>query len=134
VNRPHRPALVWALAALLAVEFLIVAALAVLSVVAVITGGAGSLASGVALAIIVVLAAIWLGAMVVGTLRGHAWIRAAAVVWQVIQIAVGVGSLLGALAQPWIGWPLVLVGVAAFVLLFTPSVVDATRRRDDTAV
>jgi len=102
--------------------------------VSLVVGGAGSLASGVALTVIVALAAVWLAAMVIGALRGQAWIRAAAVVWQVIQIAVGIGALLGALAQPWIGWPLVVVGVAAFILLFTPSVVDATRHRDDTAV
>jgi hypothetical protein len=119
---------------LLTVEFLLVAALTVLSVVSLVEGGAGSLASGIALTVIVALAAIWLGAMVIGALRGQAWIRAAAVVWQVIQIAVGIGALLGALSQPWIGWPLAIVGVAAFILLFTPSVVEATRHRDDTAV
>jgi hypothetical protein len=124
----------WALVALLTVEFLLVAALLVATVLALAEGGAGSLASGIALTVIVALAAIWLAAMVIGALRGQAWIRAAAVVWQVIQIAVGVGALLGALAQPWIGWPLLIVGVAAFILLFTPSVVEATRHRDDTAV
>jgi hypothetical protein len=134
VNPPHRPALLWVLVGLLTVEFLLVAALTVLTVVSLVEGGAGSLASGIALTVIVALAAIWLAAMVIGALRGQAWIRAAAVVWQVIQIAVGIGALLGALSQPWIGWPLVIVGVAAFVLLFTPSVVAATRRRDDTAV
>jgi len=120
--------------ALLTVEFLLVATLAVLSVVSVVQGGSQDLAGGVALAVIVALAAVWLGAMVVGALRGQSWIRAAGIVWQVIQIAVGVGTLLGPLGQPWLGWPLVIVAVAAFVLLFTPSVVEATRRRDDTAV
>jgi len=134
VNRPRRPPLLWVLVGLLTVEFLLVASLTVLLAVSLAEGGAGSLASGVALTVIAALAAIWLGAMVVGATRGQAWIRAAAVVWQVIQIAVGVGSLLGALAQPGIGWPLTIVGVAAFILLFTPSVVEATRRRDDAAV
>jgi hypothetical protein len=134
VNQPRRPPLLWALAALLTVEFLLVATVAVLAIVSVATGGSGAAASGIALAVIVVLAAVWLGAMVVGALRGQAWIRAAGIVWQVIQIAVGIGTLLGALAQPWIGWPLVIVGVAAFILLFTPSVVNATRRRDDAAL
>lgn len=134
MNPPRRPPLLWALVGLLTLEFLLVAGLTVLTVVSLVEGGAGSLASGIALTVIVALAAIWLAAMVIGALRGQAWIRAAAVVWQVIQIAVGIGALLGALAQPWIGWPLVIVGVAAFVLLFTPSVVEATRHRDETAV
>jgi hypothetical protein len=134
VNRPRRPALLWVLAALLTVEFLLVAALAVVSVIAVAEGGAQTLASGIALAIVIVIAAVWLGAMVVGAVRGRAWIRPAAVVWQVLQIAVGIGALQGALAQPAWGWPLIVVAVAAFILLFTPPVVEATRRREDSAV
>jgi hypothetical protein len=134
VNAPRRPALLWVLAGLLALEFLLVAALAVLSIVSVAQGGSGSAASGIALAVVVVIAAAWLGAMVIGTVRGQAWIRAAGIVWQVIQIAVAIGILVGPLGQPLLGWPLVIVGIAAFILLFTPSVVTATRHRGDTAV
>jgi hypothetical protein len=131
VEARRRPPLVWVLAALLTLEFLLVAALAVLAIVSVAQGGSGGLASGIALAAIIVLAAIWLAAMVVGLLRGQSWVRAAGIVWQVIQIAVGVG-ILG--SQPAIGIPLLVAAVLAFILLFTPSVVAATRRRDDTAV
>lgn len=134
MNAPRRPALIWVLAGLLALEFLLVAALAVLSIASVAQGGSGSLGGGIALSVIVVIAAVWLGAMVVGTVRGQAWIRAAAIVWQVLQIAVGIGLLLGSTAQPLLGWPLVAVAVVAFILLFTPAVVGATRRRGDTAV
>jgi hypothetical protein len=131
VEARRRPPLVWVLAALLTLEFLLVAALAVLAIASVAQGGSGGLASGIALAAIIVLAAIWLAAMVVGLLRGQSWVRAAGIVWQVIQIAVGVG-ILG--SQPAIGIPLLVAAVLAFILLFTPSVVAATRRRDDTAV
>lgn len=131
MTRPRRPVLLWVLAALLAGEFALVAVLAALSIVSVVQSGVDDLASGIALTVVIVLAAIWLGAMVVGALRGRSWIRAAGVVWQVIQIAVGIGILLG---TPALGWPLVVVAVTAFVLLFTPPVVNATRRRDDTAV
>jgi hypothetical protein len=134
VNRPRRPALLWVLVALLSAEFLLMAALAAIAVIGVAEGGAGSLAGGVALAIIVILAALALGAMVIGAIRGQAWIRAAGIVWQILQIAVGIGALQGALAQPVWGWPLVVVGVVAFILLFTPPVVAATRRRDDDAL
>jgi hypothetical protein len=116
------------------VEFLLVAALAVVSVVALIGAPTRAVVSGIALTVVIVLAAVWLAAMVVGAVRGRAWIRAAAVVWQVLQIAVGIGALQGALAQPAWGWPLIVVAVAAFILLFTPQVVEATRRRDDHAV
>lgn len=134
MKAPSRPALIWVLAGLLTLEFLLVAALAALSIASVAQGGSGSLGGGIALSVIVVIAAVWLGAMVVGTVRGQAWIRAAAIVWQVLQIAVGIGLLLGSTAQPLLGWPLVAVAVVAFILLFTPAVVGATRRRGDTAV
>jgi hypothetical protein len=134
VNRPRRPALLWVLAGLLTLEFLLVAGLAVVSIVAVAQGGSSQLASGIALSVIIVLAAVWLAAMAVGAVRGRAWIRPAAIVWQILQIAVGIGALQGALAQPAWGWPLIVVAIAAFILLFTPQVVDATRRRDDHAV
>ena len=131
VNRPRRPALLWVLAVLLTAEFVLMAVLAVVIVIGLADGGAGSLGGGIALAIIVVIAAVSLAAMVVGTVRGQSWIRAAAIVWQVLQIAVGIGALQGAVAQPAWGWPLIGVGVVAFILLFTPSVVAATRHRSD---
>ncbi|WP_344201614.1 hypothetical protein [Pseudolysinimonas kribbensis] len=134
MNAPQRPALLWVLAGLLTLEFLLVAVLAVLSIVSVGTGDAGGVGSGIALAVIVVIAAVWLGAMVIGTLRRQAWIRAAAIVWQIIQIAVGIGVLVGPDAQPLLGWPLVVVAIVAFILLFTPTIVNATRRRGDTAI
>jgi hypothetical protein len=134
VNAPQRPVLLWVLASLLTLEFLLVAVLAVLSIVSVGEGGSGNVGSGIALAVIVVIAAVWLGAMVIGTLRRQAWIRAAAIVWQIIQLAIGIGVLVGPDAQPLLGWPLVAVAVAAFILLFTPTIVNETRRRGDTAI
>lgn len=127
----RRPPLVWLLAAILTLEFLLVAVLAILSIVSVAQSGASDAASGIALAVIIVLAAVWLAAMVVGLLRGHAWVRAAGIVWQFIQIAVGIGILS---SQLGIAVPLLVAAVAAFILLFTPQVVAATRRRDDSAV
>ncbi|MFW8745614.1 hypothetical protein, partial [Mesorhizobium japonicum] len=86
VTSPRRPPLVWLLAAILTLEFLLVAALAILSIVSIAQSGSTDAASGIALAVIIVLAAVWLAAMVVGLLRGHSWVRAAGIVWQVIQI------------------------------------------------
>lgn len=131
VTSPRRPPLVWLLAAILTLEFLLVAALAILSIVSIAQSGSTDAASGIALAVIIVLAAVWLAAMVVGLLRGHSWVRAAGIVWQVIQIAVGVGILGSQLA---IALPLLIAAAAAFILLFTPQVVAATRHRDDSAV
>ncbi len=132
-SAPARP-LLWLLIVLLAAEFVLVAVLAVVSVVLLTSGASGDLTSGVALAIVIVLAAIGLGATVVGAIRGRSWIRAAAIVWQVVQVAVGIGALQGAVAQPVYGWPLIAVAVVAFILLFTKPVVAATSRGTDDAL
>jgi len=131
VNSARRPALLWALIVLLAVEFLAVAALAVTLLFEVLTAPASSVASGIALTIVGIVAAGWLGAIVVGTLRGQAWIRAAAIVWQFLQVAIGVGALQGTVAQPAWGWPLIIVAALVFLLLFAKPVVAMTSVRRD---
>ncbi|HXR44536.1 MAG TPA: hypothetical protein VN759_07000 [Pseudolysinimonas sp.] len=134
MTAPRRPALLWLLIAILTAEFLAVAALAVVSIVLLVTGSAGDFASGIALTIVIVLAALGLGATVVGAVRGRSWIRAASIVWQVLQVAVGIGALQGAVAQPVYGWPLIIVAVVAFILLFTRPVVAATSHRSEDAL
>jgi hypothetical protein len=123
----------WGLIVLLIAEFLLVAGLAVTLVIELLVATPTSFASAVALTVLAILAAIWLGAIVVGTLRGQAWIRSAAIVWQVLQFAVGASAISGTFSTPAIGWPLVVVAFATFVLLFTKPVVDATSRREDRA-
>jgi hypothetical protein len=120
----------WALVVLLTVEFLGVAALAVVLLVETLIAPTTSIGGGIALTVIGFVAAAWLGAIVVGTLRGQAWIRAAAIVWQVLQVAVGVGALQGQVAQPAWGWPLIVLAVVVFILLFMKPVVALTSRRD----
>ncbi len=83
---------------------------------------ADSLSSAIALTVVVALAAIWVGAILVGMWRGSGWSRSAAIVWQVLQFAVGVGALQGAFAQPSLGWPLVIASALAFVLLLSAVV------------
>jgi hypothetical protein len=129
VNAARRPALLWLLVALLTVEFLAVAALAVTLLFETLTAPSATLGGGIALTIVGFVAAAWLGAIVVGTLRGQAWIRAAAIVWQVLQVAVGVGALQGQVAQPAWGWPLIAFAAVVFLLLFTKPVVAMTSAR-----
>jgi len=119
------------LVALLAAEFLLVAALAVTLLVEVLVAEASSLPSAIALTVLAFAAAAWLGALVVGAVRGHAWIRGSAIVWQVLQFAVGAATVSGSFAQPAWGWPLILTAVAAFVLLLSRPVADAVATRPD---
>ena len=133
MNAARRPALLWLLVALLTLEFLAVAALAVTLLIETLTAPSASIGGGIALTIVGVVAAAWLGAIVVGTLRGQAWIRAAAIVWQVLQVAVGVGALQGQVAQPAWGWPLIASAAVVFLLLFTKPVVAMTSARRSTS-
>ena len=88
-----------------------------------------SLATAVALTVLVLIAVAWMAATIVGLLRGQAWVRASAIVWQVLQFAIGLGALQGTFAQPAWGWPLVIVAALTFGLLFLPAVVRATQGR-----
>ncbi|MBX3193922.1 MAG: hypothetical protein KF727_02335 [Microbacteriaceae bacterium] len=127
----RRPAAFWVLVVLLAAEFALVAALAVTLVVELLVARATSLPTAIALTVLAFLAAIWLGAIVVGALRGRAWIRGAAIVWQVLQFAVGAASITGQFAQPAWGWPLVITALVAFGLLMSRPVVEAVATRPD---
>lgn len=133
VSTARRPALLWVLVVLLSIEFLGVAALAVVLLIETLTAPSASVGGGVALTVIGFIAAAWLGAIVVGTLRGQAWVRAAAIVWQVLQVGVGVGALQGQVAQPAWGWPLIVLAAFVFLLLFLKPVVELTSVRRDAS-
>ncbi|PPF56891.1 hypothetical protein C5B94_02180 [Clavibacter michiganensis] len=127
---PRRTPAVVLLTVLLGLEALGMAGITGLLVVDLLTSTPASLASAVALIALSALAAVFLGAVVRGVLRGRSWVRPAAVTWQVLQIAVGVGSLQGVDARQDIGWGLIVPSAVVLVLLFTRSVLLATRRRD----
>ena len=133
MSSTRRPALFWLLIVLLTVEFLGVAALAVVLLFETLTAPSASIGGGIALTVIGFVAAAWLGAIVVGALRGQAWIRAAAIVWQVLQVAVGVGALQGQVAQPAWGWPLIVLAAFVFLLLFLKPVVTLTSGRKEAS-
>jgi hypothetical protein len=87
-----------------------------------------SLASALALLVLTAVAAIWLAVIGVNLLRGRAWVRAATIVWQVLQIAVAIGCFQGAFAQPAVGWVLLVPALVAGLLVFSKPVLEATRR------
>lgn len=128
---PSRPALFWLLVLLLAAEAALLAVATAYLLIEILTVQPDSYAAAAAILLLTLLAAIWLGAIVVGALRGRGWIRGAAIVWQVLQIAVGVGSLQGTFANPSVGLWLIVPAVLVVVLLLVPSVVAVTSARDD---
>ena len=65
--------------------------------------------TAVALTVLVLIAVAWMAATIIGLLRGQAWTRASATVWQVMQFAIGLGAIQGPTAQPAWGWPIIIV-------------------------
>jgi hypothetical protein len=124
------PALV-ILAILLFIEFLLIAAGAVYLLIELLIDIPQSYASAIAIFVLALLAAVWVGMIALHTLRGRPWTRGATVVWQVLQASVGIGCLQGLFARPDLGWPLIVLSVVVLVLLFTKSVVAATARGDE---
>ncbi len=69
---------------------------------------------------LVVVAALLL-AVAVGTLRMRPWSRTAGMVWQALQLLVGLYAFQGDGAQPGLGAVAIVPAVVVIVLLFTPS-------------
>ena len=97
----------WLVAAGLAVETLLMAIVAVSVAMTSVTGSAQDRAGAAVLAVTALALAAGLGAVTAGVLRGARWARSPALVWQIIQVAVGALNLPVA-----IGTPLVVLGVA----------------------
>ncbi len=115
---------------LLGAELLGVAALAVILLVDLVALPPASLETAIALLVLALLLTVALGAALAGVWRGRGWARAAAVVYQVLQFAVGVGALQGIFAQPNWGWPLIIVSAAGFVMLISKPAAEWMRDRD----
>ncbi|MFT4030670.1 MAG: hypothetical protein QM675_12410 [Protaetiibacter sp.] len=129
MKKTDRPPVFWALVVLLGIELAGIAAVAVVLLVDLVAAEPASLATAVALTVLVLVAVAWMAATIVALLRGQAWVRASAIVWQVLQFAIGLGALQGAFAQPGWGWPLIVVAVLTAGMLFLPPVVRATQER-----
>ena len=115
------------LAAVLAVEALGAAAIALLALGASPLGD-GGVTSGLAVAVFVLMLAALLAVVAVGTVRARPWTRSATLVWQLIQALVGAYSLQGAGADLRFGVPALVLAIGGLVLLFTRQVREATER------
>lgn len=129
VKARRKPVLVLTLSGLVVLEAAVVAATAFVLLAGLASAGTSSPVTAIALVVLALLFAAGLLAAAVGLLRSRAWTRAAILVWQVVQFAVGASALTGSGSQPGVGWPLMLVALVVAVLLFTPPVLAATRER-----
>lgn len=95
-------------------------------VIELLTQRPASPGGGLAILALGVIAAVWVSAITVGTVRLRPWIRGGAVTWQLVQIMVAVGCFQGLYARPDVGWAILLPSLVVIVLAFTPKIVAAT--------
>jgi hypothetical protein len=117
-----------ALAVIVWAEVAMLAAWSVWYVTGFVTDVPDSYAGAVLVLALSVLATVWLGFAAAHLLRRKTWTRAAILVWQLCQTAIAAGAFQGIFAAPVVGAVLLVPALAAGVLLFTPSVVEALRR------
>ncbi|MFC5791928.1 hypothetical protein ACFPPE_18965 [Agromyces tardus] len=116
---------------LLVLEAVAVAALAVWLVVDLLTMQPSSFATAVALIVLVAIAAAWLTAIAIASLRRAPWARASAIVWQVLQLSIAVGAFQGLFARPDLGWALLVPAITVIgLLLWTPVRLAYARPED----
>ena len=126
-----RTPLVILLVVILGAEAALMIGVSLFLLVELVTVPATSVATAVALLIACVIAAAWLVVITIAAWRGRPWTRGGALVWQFLQVAVGVGSIQGFLPRPDIATWLLIPAIVAIVLLLTPSVSEHLARRDD---
>ena len=90
-----------------------------------------SYATAIALIVLVVIGAVWVGAVAFASLRRAPWSRAAAIVWQILQLSIAVGAFQGLFARADVGWLLLVPAITVIgLLLWTPVRLAYTRPGD----
>ncbi|MFF2274965.1 hypothetical protein [Agromyces sp. NPDC058126] len=93
-----------------------------------------SMATAIALLVLVVIGAVWVTAVAFASLRRAPWSRAAAIVWQILQVSVAVGAFQGLFARPDVGWALLVPAITVIgLLLWTPVRIAYSRPEDQPA-
>jgi hypothetical protein len=119
---------VTALATVLSVETVLVLAATVTTLVQFAAHGAKFEVTGIAFVGCLVIGLAWVALAAIGVWLRRRWARGLAIMWQLVQLAIGVGALEGLLAGPLVGVVLLVLGLAGLVLVITPPVTRALRR------
>ena len=104
-------------AVLLALEGLAIVGLVVWQVGALIAGDTGSIESALALIVLTVVGAVAVLSFAVATWRGLSWGRSGGIVTQLLILAVALGAVTGAYADPTTALALAAPAVLTLVLL-----------------
>ncbi|WP_022893203.1 hypothetical protein [Agromyces subbeticus] len=92
-----------------------------------------SYATAIALLVLVAIGALWVVAMAFASLRRAPWSRAAAIVWQILQVSIAVGAFQGLFARPDLGWALLVPAITVIGLLLWKPVRLAYTRPEERA-
>jgi hypothetical protein len=123
-----------AAAVLVGLEAIGVLAIAVWQVAAVAGGDTDSAVSSIALLVLTVVGAVAVGAFAVGIWRGWSWGRSGGIVTQLLIMAVAVGAMTGAGADPLLGICLIVPALVVVVLLiFVIRRAGAEKADDESA-
>lgn len=106
-----------AAAILLALEALAIGGLVGWQVRALIVGDTDSLESAIALVVLTAVGAVAVLAFAVVTWRGQSWGRSGGIVTQLLILAVALGAVTGAYAEPTAGLLLAVPAIVTLVLL-----------------
>jgi hypothetical protein len=133
MKTPARPPLaVIVVSAILIAETLLLAGLFVYLTYAFVTNQADSSTSALGLIAMAALAVLFVGGTALAFIKGRAGSRGPAIVWQVLQGAVGIASNQGLFARPDIGSGLLIPAILVVVLiLFSKPVSEHLGTADD---
>lgn len=126
--RVHRAALA-ALSIIVSVEAALVVVATLLVIRQFVVGGAKVEQDGLAFVICMIIGCVWVAACAAGAWLARTWSRGLIIMWQLIQLAVGVGAMQGLVAGPLEGVVLLVLGLAGIVLVLTPGVSRALGRQ-----
>jgi hypothetical protein len=126
----HRPATATWAGILLLVEALGMLGVAVWGVFSALTGDPTHIAGGLFLAAMAAGAAFFLLQAGRAMLDGRSWSRAAAVVWQVLQIGVAVGTFNGGEGPVWLALLLAALAAVTMTLALRRTVTVWLHRED----
>ncbi|MBX9472786.1 hypothetical protein [Microcella sp.] len=126
----RRSPLVTVLVILLGAQTVFIVGVTIYLVVELLLAEADFPPTAIALTVLVVLVAIWLVAMTRGVWRGRAWTRGSVLVYQFLQLAIGVGSIQGFVPRPDIGWWVIATAVLGLVLVLSTPVSSYLDARD----
>jgi hypothetical protein len=123
-----RPLGLYVIAVILLAQAALLAVAFVWLVMEALSGTESTTGAGAVLAIIALLAVVWLGASAVGLLRMAPWTRGSILAIEVFHAAIAIALFQGLFANPALGWALLAPALVAAILLFTKPVVAVTTR------